>query len=159
MSPLPGWSRSGPTRRASTSPTLLPSLGRKLVLFSHHQLVSVYDKPDVGSTLPDKLAPVLNSGRVTAWWWGHEHRAITYQAASGVQFPRCLGNGGVPTGPTPDPPPGSSPAITWHSARTVRERGQNWTRFGFATLDLQPDQIEVAYIDDDGHVPYTETIT
>ncbi len=131
---------------------------RKLVLFSHHQLVSVYDKPDVGSTLPDKLAPVLNSGRITAWWWGHEHRAITYQAASGVQFPRCLGNGGVPIRPTPDPPPGSSPDITWHSARTVRERGQNWTRFGFATLDLQPDQIEVAYIDDDGHVPYTETI-
>jgi hypothetical protein len=132
---------------------------RKLVLFSHHQLVSVYDKPDVGSTLPDKLAPVLSSDRITAWWWGHEHRAITYEAASGVRFPRCLGNGGVPIRPTPDPPAGSSPDITWHSARTVREGGQKWSRFGFATLDLQPDQIKVAYIDDDGHGPYTETIT
>ena len=57
---------------------------RKLVLFSHHQLVSVYDKSDLGRTLPAKLAQVLNGNRVTAWWWGHEHRAITYGAAAGV---------------------------------------------------------------------------
>jgi hypothetical protein len=39
---------------------------RKLVLFSHHQLVSVYDQADIGSTLRAKLAPVLNANRVTA---------------------------------------------------------------------------------------------
>jgi hypothetical protein len=132
---------------------------RTLVLFSHHQLVSFYDKPDIGSTLPAKLAPVLNANRVTAWWWGHEHRAITYQAARGVRHPRCLGNGGVPVLPDPDPPSGSTPVITWHSTRTVREDGQHRTRFGFAVLDLQPDRIEAAYIDDDGHVAHTETIT
>ena len=132
---------------------------RKLVLFSHHQLVSFYDKSDLGSTLPGDLAPVLRSGRVTAWWWGHEHRAITYEAASGVRFPRCLGNGGVPIPPDPSPPAGSSPAITWHSTRTVSEDGRDWTRFGFAVLDLSPDRIDVAYIDDDGDVPHTETIT
>jgi hypothetical protein len=132
---------------------------RKLVLFSHHQLVSVYDKSDLGSTLPDDLAPVLHSDRVTAWWWGHEHRAITYQPAAGVRFPRCLGNGGVPLPPDPSPPPGSSPGITWHSTRTVREYGRTWTRFGFAVLDLAPDRIAVSYIDDDGDVPHTERVT
>ncbi len=132
---------------------------RKLVLFSHHQLVSVYDKSDLGAALPAKLAPVLDASRITAWWWGHEHRAITYQADAGVRFPRCLGNGGVPIRPDPSPPPGSKPAIAWQSTRTVREDGQSWTRFGFAVLDLRPDRIEVAYIDDDGHVPHTETIT
>jgi hypothetical protein len=132
---------------------------RRLVLFSHHQLVSFYGKSDIGSALPAKLAPVLNANRVTAWWWGHEHRAITYQAAGGVRYPRCLGNGSVPVLPDPDPPPGSTPAITWHSTRTVREDGQHRTRFGFAVLDLHPDRIEAAYIDDDGHVARTETIT
>ncbi len=132
---------------------------RRLVLFSHHQLVSFYDKADIGTLLPDDLAPVLGGDRVTAWWWGHEHRAITYEPASGVRFPRCLGNGGVPILPDPDPPAGASPAITWHSTRTVHEDGQNWTRFGFAVLDLRPDRIEVAYIDDDGYVARTETIT
>ena len=132
---------------------------RKLVLFSHHQLLSVYDQADIGATLPAKLAPVLNGNRVTAWWWGHEHRAITYEAAAGIRYPRCLGNGGVPVLPDPAPPAGSKPAITWHSTRSVREDGQDRTRFGFAVLDLHPDRIEVAYVDDDGHIPHTETIT
>jgi len=132
---------------------------RKLVLFSHHQLVSVYDQPDLGPTLPAKLAPVLDGNRVTAWWWGHEHRAITYEAASGVRYPRCLGNGGVPILPDNGPPPTSKATITWRSTRTVREHGQQRTRFGFAVLDLHPDRIEVAYIDDDGYTAHTETIT
>jgi hypothetical protein len=132
---------------------------RKLVLFSHHQLVSVYDQGDLGPTLGAKLAPVLRGDRVTAWWWGHEHRAITYGAAAGVRFPRCLGNGGVPIRPDPAPPSGSTPPITWHSTRTVREDGQKWNRFGFALLDLQPDRIDVTYIDDDGFTAHTETVT
>jgi hypothetical protein len=132
---------------------------RKLVLFSHHQLVSAYDKGDLGSTLPAELAPVLDRNRVTAWWWGHEHRAITYQAAGGVRYPRCLGNGGVPIVPDAAPPAGSTPPITWRSVRTVQEEGQVRTRFGFAVLDLQPDRIEVAYVDDDGYRAHAETIT
>jgi hypothetical protein len=132
---------------------------RKLVLFSHHQLVSVYDKGDLGSTLPAELAPVLDRNRVTAWWWGHEHRAITYEAADGVRYPRCLGNGGVPILPDADPPVGSTPSITWRSTRTVTEDGQVRVRFGFAVLDLQPDRIEVAYVDDDGYTAHTETTT
>jgi hypothetical protein len=60
--------------------------------------------------------------------------------------------------PDPEPPAGSSPAITWHSTRTVREDGQDRTRFGFATLDLHPGRIEAAYIDDDGYTAHTETI-
>jgi hypothetical protein len=121
--------------------------------------VSVYDQADIGSTLRAKLAPVLNANRVTAWWWGHEHRAITYEAAAGIRYPRCLGNGGVPVLPDAAPPAGSKPAITWHSTRSVREDGQDRTRFGFAVLDLHPDRIEVAYVDDDGHIPHTETIS
>lgn len=132
---------------------------RKLVLFSHHQLVSVYDKSDLGTTLPAELAPVLDRNRVTAWWWGHEHRAITYEAVGGVSYPRCLGNGGVPILPDAAPPAGSTPPITWRSTRTVREDGQVRARFGFAVLDLQPDRIQVAYVDDDGHTAHAETIT
>ncbi len=132
---------------------------RRLVLFSHHQLVSFYDQADLGTTLPGKLAPVLQKDRVTAWWWGHEHRAVTYGAAAGVRYPRCLGHGGVPIPPDHRPPAGSSPDVTWRSTRTVREHGRKWTRFGFAVLDLHSDRIEVAYVDDDGYTPHTETIT
>ena len=132
---------------------------RKLVLFSHHQLVSVYEKSDLGPTLPAKLAPVLTGNRVTAWWWGHEHRAITYQEAGGVRYPRCLGNGGVPILPDPEPPAGSSPTVTWHSTRTVHSQGKDWTRFGFAVLDLSSAQIDVRYLDDDGTLTHSESIS
>ena len=132
---------------------------RKLVLFSHHQLVSLYDRSDLGHALPAKLAPVLSGNRVTAWWWGHEHRAITYGADAGVRYPRCLGNGGVPILPDHAPPANSRPDITWHSTRTVREQGQERTRFGFAVLDLHPDWIEAAYIDDDGYTAHAETVS
>ena len=132
---------------------------RRLVLFSHHQLVSYYAPNEISTILPAKLAPVLTANRVTAWWWGHEHRAITYQAAGGVRYPRCLGHGGVPVLVDPEPPPGSTPAFTWHNTRTVREVGQRRARHGFAVLDLRPDRIEVTYVDDDGQVAHTETIT
>ena len=132
---------------------------RKLVLFSHHQLVSVFDQGDLGQTLPGKLAPVLTGDRVTAWWWGHEHRAITYATAAGVRYPRCLGNGGVPIPPDAAPPAGHTPSITWRGTRTVREHGQRTNRFGFAVLDLHPDRIDAAYIDDDGHTAHTETVS
>jgi hypothetical protein len=132
---------------------------RKLVLFSHHQLVSVYEKSDLGHTLPAKLAPVLTGDRVTAWWWGHEHRAIAYEAWAGVRYPRCLGNGGVPILPEPEPPAGSSPGISWRSTRTVRSDGKEWRRFGFAVLDLDGDQIRVRYRDDDGTPTHTERIS
>ena len=122
----------------------------KLVLFSHHQLVSVYDKSDLGSTLPDQLAPVLDDNRVTAWWWGHEHRAITYQAAGGVRYPRCLGNGGVPILPdaprrptAPRPSSGAAPARSVKTAKSgpasaspystcslTRSRSPTWTTTG-----------------------------
>jgi len=68
---------------------------------------------------------------------GHEHRAITYQAAGGVRYPRCLGHGSVPVLPDPEPPPGSTPATTWQSSRTVREGGQHRTRFGFVVAPLR----------------------
>jgi hypothetical protein len=133
--------------------------GRHMVLFSHHQLVSAYDRHDLGPLLPEKLGNVLTGHRVTAWWWGHEHRAITYEPASGVHYPRCLGNGGVPVTPDPPPPQGADdPRVTWHSTRTVQEEGQQRTRYGFAVLDLSPQAITTRYIDDDGHVAYEEVV-
>ena len=129
---------------------------RKLAMFSHHQLISVYEKEDVHA-LPGKLAGVLDRNVITAWWWGHEHRAIAYARARGVKYPRCLGNGGVPV--PPDPPPPSGAEITWRSTRTVEGDGSVLTRSGFAVLDLSGDRIEVSYRDDDGHESFRETVS
>ena len=131
---------------------------RKLVLLSHHQLLSVYDRHDLGPTLPGRLAQVLDGGRVTAWLWGHEHRCMGFDAAGGVAFPRCIGHGGVPVpmehaADDPIPPPGA-----WEERGYLEERGERWARFGFATLDMAPDRIAVRYRDDQGTVVRSETI-
>jgi hypothetical protein len=127
---------------------------RKLVLLSHHQLVSTYDPEDIGPALGADLAPVLGDGRVTAWFWGHEHRCMGFEATGGVKFPRCIGHGGVPvlqnyTAGDPVKAPGK-----WVAPGYTESGGDRWARFGFAVLDLGPDQINVRYRNDDG----TETV-
>jgi hypothetical protein len=131
---------------------------RKLVLFSHHQLVSVYDKEDITPELGSKLAPVLTGDRVTAWWWGHEHRALAYRPADGVHYPRCLGNGGVPILRPPALTATTGKVAEWESRRYIWSGGQQWARFGFAVLDLSEAAISVRYRDDDGKQTYSETV-
>jgi Calcineurin-like phosphoesterase len=132
--------------------------GRKLMLLSHHQLLSVYDSDcdQVGRTLAAKLAPTLDAGAVTAWLWGHEHRCMGFALAGSVRFPRCIGHGGVPVlmnhaADEPVPPPGE-----WEERAFLESRGEHWARFGFAILDLAGDQIQVRYRDDQGTTTRTE---
>ena len=68
---------------------------RKVILFSHHQLFSQLD--DQGPNLQAALSPLLEQQRITAWFWGHEHRLVVYEphprwAVKG----RCVGHGGFP---------------------------------------------------------------
>jgi Calcineurin-like phosphoesterase len=136
---------------------------RKLMLLSHHQLLSAYDTEceHVGKTLAAKLASTLDSGRVTAWLWGHEHRCMGFHAAGvdpagTVKFPRCIGHGGVPvlmdhTPDQPIPAPGE-----WEERAFLQSRGEHWARFGFAVLDFAADRIEVRYRNELGTTTRTE---
>jgi len=69
---------------------------RKVLLFSHHQLFSRFD--DQGPRLAAKLGGLLRSGRIFAWYWGHEHRCVLYEPDPryGGPLGRCLGHGGMP---------------------------------------------------------------
>ena len=68
---------------------------RRLILFSHHPLFSNFK--DQGTKIAQRLAELLESKRITAWYWGHEHHAVLYEphATYGLRA-RCLGNGGMP---------------------------------------------------------------
>jgi hypothetical protein len=131
---------------------------RKLVLLSHHQLATVYDTDDIGPVLPAKLGPVLSSGRVTGWWWGHEHRCVGFEATQGVRFPRCIGHGGVPVEQThtaADKPPAP---WAWQPTGYVNSGGQRWAMFGFAVFDLDGDRIQARYRNERGATFRTEVI-
>jgi hypothetical protein len=132
--------------------------GRKLILLSHHQLVSVYDTADIGNVLPSKLRPILDGDSVTAWLWGHEHRCMGFKPVSGINFARCIGHGGVPVlmehaAGEPIPSPGE-----WEEREFVEQDGDRWQRFGFAVLDMASDRIDVRYRDELGRQTRAETI-
>jgi hypothetical protein len=50
----------------------------KVVLFTHHQPYSLIEKQ--GTKLVEKLSGLLESRRIFAWYWGHEHRCVIYDA-------------------------------------------------------------------------------
>ena len=68
---------------------------RKVVLFTHHQPYSLLDGQ--GPKLVTKLGRLLAERRIFAWYWGHEHRCVLYDAhpAWGL-LGRCIGHGGYP---------------------------------------------------------------
>jgi hypothetical protein len=69
---------------------------RKVLLFSHHQLFSFFEAQ--GTKLAQKLGELLASGRIFAWYWGHEHRCVMYEPDPryGGLLGRCVGHGGMP---------------------------------------------------------------
>jgi hypothetical protein len=68
---------------------------RKVVLFSHQQLFSRLG--DQGPKLHRALRHLLESRAITAWYWGHEHQCVIYDAHPRYGLlGRCLGNGGIP---------------------------------------------------------------
>ncbi|MDH3671197.1 MAG: metallophosphoesterase [Gammaproteobacteria bacterium] len=69
--------------------------GRTAILFSHHQPFSGFERG--GKDLREKLDGILSSGKVFAWYWGHEHRCALYDRHPGWKFHgRCAGHSGFP---------------------------------------------------------------
>ena len=116
----------------------------------HHQLFSAYENgPEVGTVFRRKLRPVLHKG-VHAWFWGHEHRFIIYDATKEVQNARLIGHGGVPVYMTrrenePYPPP-----AMFEDRRFLQSGLARWALLGFAVLDLDGPIMNVSYVDEAG---------
>lgn len=69
--------------------------GRKVMLFSHHQPFSLLDSQ--GPKLTAKISSLLSTGRIFAWYWGHEHRCVLYDRHPTWRLHgRCIGHGGYP---------------------------------------------------------------
>lgn len=69
--------------------------GRRLILFSHHQPFSLLDSQ--GPKLAAKLSNPLKDRGIFAWYWGHEHHCVLYDAHPGWGLlGRCVGHGGFP---------------------------------------------------------------
>ncbi len=126
--------------------------GLRTCLLSHHQLFSAHEK--TSRSLQSQITPVLETGRVDAWFWGHEHRCIQYGETRfeghRVGFASCVGHGGVPEylvmkqGET-RPSPWEYEYLEKHG-----DGLEPWNTFGFAVLDLKDECMRVRYINESG---------
>ena len=77
-------------------PILRAAGDRKVVLFTHHQPFTLLDDNQGGNLLP-ALSEFLETGKVFAWYWGHEHRCVLYDPHPKYKFHgRCVGHSGFP---------------------------------------------------------------
>jgi hypothetical protein len=68
---------------------------RKIILFSHQQLFSQWESQ--GTNFLVSFGDVIESGRIFAWYWGHEHRCCLYDEHPDYDFlARCVGHSGMP---------------------------------------------------------------
>ncbi len=126
------------------------------ILLSHHQPFSrQHPAParlDREHVLLDETSTLREGTGVRAWFWGHEHRCITYPAPAhvgGLGYGACIGHGAVPTPPVTTPiavPP------EWEYAETTPDSdGDFWRTCGFAVVDLDGGgEASVRYVSEAG---------
>jgi hypothetical protein len=125
------------------------SPNKGLILLSHHQPFSAFEQEYI------KLQPLLSRNRVTAWFWGHEHRFAMYKPRPDVQYARLIGHGGVPVWARAW---SNLSDVEYVSNRRFFSGLEEFALFGFAILDLAGDKIRIRYLDEHGSEEKAETI-
>ncbi|MGD0452211.1 MAG: metallophosphoesterase [Solirubrobacteraceae bacterium] len=146
---------------------------RKTILLSHHQLGSSHAPRDVSAGIRDKTKRIRESGRVHAWFWGHEHRCVAYREYLGVKCPVLIGNGGVPellssgvltlTGAfqavagffgnlfaRARHPFVRRPRVDFEPQPVRDGQGYSWEPLGFVVISLNGPRGKAIYVNDDG---------
>ena len=135
----------------------LSDRSRNHLLFSHHQLFSVYER--VTGTLPDTMNEILARHPVRAWLWGHEHRCVCYRPHAGVEFARCVGHGGVPVYMWHKEQDAYETPATYEYRAFIQKGLERWALFGFVVLDFFADgSVRVGYVDENGFEHKSESL-
>ncbi len=129
---------------------------QKVVLLSHHQLVSSYESN--GDDLQERLGSLLKDGRIHAWLWGHEHRCMVYAPTHGLRYAACIGHGGVPVymhhkQGEEYPEPG-----IFEDRRFIKRGLEHWAYMGFCVLDIEGESLSIRYLDENGTLLRTDKI-
>ena len=122
--------------------------GLRTVLLSHHQPFSAYEPG--AQVLREKITPVLETGRIDAWFWAHEHRCLVYKPHMKIGFSSCVGHGGIPEyliakegQPYPEP-------LAYDYRLQHGDGLEPWNTFGFALVELDGARMRVRYVDENG---------
>jgi hypothetical protein len=125
------------------------SQNQKIVLFSHHPLFTAFDPISgaaVNTLLLEQIRPSLP--KLTAWFWGHEHRLAVYDPFLGLARGRCIGHSAIPVfADASGDPPRLAGVPVHREGGQLLDMGTNGRIFkhGFAIMTLAGKDADVAY--------------
>ncbi len=125
------------------------SQNQKIVLFSHHPLFTAFDPISgaaVNTLLLEQIRPSLP--KLTAWFWGHEHRLAVYDPFLGLARGRCIGHSAIPVfADASGDPPRLAGVPVHREGGQLLDMGTNGRIFkhGFAIMTLTGKDADVAY--------------
>src|SRR5262249_14388900 len=113
-------------------------------LLTHHQLFSAYE--DVPDDLATRTEAFRSAGKITGWFWGHEHLCVIYGPHGNV-LGRCVGNSCFPYDP---PTEAKDPTIPVRFLDNRRQEGQpSHGMHTFAWIMVDGATMHIKYIDQD----------
>ena len=130
--------------------------GHRTALLSHHQLFSAYE--ECPGRLSADIQPVLDTGRVDAWFWAHEHRCLTYEPYLGVGFSSCVGHGGIPEYLVSMDRDELLAPLRYDYRQKWGTGIEPWNTFGFVVLELDGKTLRMHYIDEYGTQHHEERL-
>ena len=132
------------------------------ILLSHHQMFSVVDRRPFKNShkLLMTMQPVVETGRIFGWFWGHEHRCLGYarEIEWGNYHARAIGHGGKRIRMVNDedvqPELGPRLLYRWNVPHQEKKgRAMN----GFALLQFDGPTLTIDYVDQTGKSQARET--
>lgn len=128
-----------------------PDDHRGLVILSHHPYLSAFreDFPKAGQQLFELLK---DAQRPLIWFWGHDHRLVSYKLDQ-LNYPpgiygRCIGHGGMPVETHLPANRDDINKIQFYDRRVRQQIGRFQVGYnGFVTLHLHGNQLTAEYLD------------
>src|SRR5215213_95812 len=121
--------------------------GRRLILMSHHYILSAWGKPS--PSLTNQLAERLReSGRVFSWYWGHEHGCATYGRQPHGFYGACVGNGAFMEKYKPPSLPDLPEWYATNSCTCEDSAGSSFWPHGYLELELmEKEALEIYHLE------------
>ena len=134
-----------------------PADKRGILIFTHHQFSTAFNKESDFVKPAQQLASILGPDRTVIWLWGHEHKLAFFgkmRVDKGLTvYGRCIGNGGTPVEIstahfTPDPRKNGYPALVAFDNRFQKVVKNKQLGFnGYAVVKLNEAVLTLSYYD------------
>lgn len=134
---------------------------RGLLILTHHQFISAFNKEDEYLIPGTQLGSLVGKDRKVLWLWGHEHKLSFFENVQVKDSPqvygRCIGFGGTPVEiegksfKLSDKLKGFSKlvAVDQRPNKSVKDVPVGFN--GYAVIKVKDDELKIEYHDSDSH--------